>query len=94
VYARELKAQSMPPEQWRSWDLSPIVGMTRSTVLAALGQPFDACPPANGIPCTFGVALVYNMYRLGPYDLGGGPHVALEFDQGGMCSEARWFITK
>jgi len=82
------------PADWRSWDLTRLVGIDRATLVAAFGPPFDACPAADGIRCTFGAALVYDVYRLGLGELGGGPHVVLDFDQHGICSRARWLLTK
>ena len=82
------------PEGWRSRDLSPLVGMHLTAIVGALGQPDLSCPPADGRRCAYDTDAVYFFHRLDPYDVGGGPHLALDYDAREICTEARWFITK
>jgi hypothetical protein len=82
------------PPQGKSQDLSALVRLKQAAFVEALGRPSDACPARDSIPRTYGVDLVYDFFRLEPYNLGGAPHLALVFDSTGTCSKARWFITK
>ena len=85
--------QPWNPPDWRSHDVKPLVGLTRDRIVAALGPP-DVCPHANGSPCGFGVAVVYALFYLPDTSLGGGPNLALDFDERGVCTFAKWVLTK
>jgi len=85
--------QHYEAEGWRSRGVSSLVGMSRAAVGDALGEP-DVCPPRDRSPCVFGEGrVVYEFFRLGGR-IGGGPHLAMRFDRTGVCTHARWILTK
>ena len=96
---RRLLAKTPPdssfyPNAWQEHDLAPLMGLPRTTIVAALGPP-DVCPKSDGTPCPYSDgADIYALFQLSPYQVGGGPHIVLTYDARGICTEVRWFATK
>jgi hypothetical protein len=84
-------------------DVSPLVGMTRGELRAALGAP-SACDEgqitdADGrqvpvAPCQKSSDWFYSFYHLPEGWVGGGPELLLGFDDKGICSSAGWMFTQ
>jgi hypothetical protein len=72
-------------------DLTPLNGITRADLLAALGPP-TFCTLAN-VPKGPDCSSHYNtwsFYRLPASTLGGGPELSCELDQAQRCEGVRW----
>ena len=96
VHLRRLPAEeSYEPEDWRTRDISSLVGMTRNGLLDALGPP-DLCPRSDGGPCGLvsGRVLVYVLFHLPPLSIGGGPHLVIRLDETDVCTRAYLLGTK
>jgi hypothetical protein len=77
---------------WRSQDVSSLVGMSRTGVKQALGEP-DLLPGHEGVSDSGRTQWRYAFFRLAGR-MGGGPTLALRFDQNGACDHAQWVLTK
>lgn len=82
-----------PVRRWSNVDVSPLAGMTRDELRAALGTP-ESCADIGGAPCETEEDWFYAFFRLPPHARGGGPNVLLSFDADGVCTAARWQHTR
>ena len=84
----------------RMRDVSILVGVSRSDLLGALGQPGFCTGPKNQIAlwsdpmCRAPVGFGYSFYRLCEDCVGGGPELLIQFDSAGATSLLRWVATQ
>jgi hypothetical protein len=85
-------------------DVTPLVGVSRKTLLDRLGATSVNCritpvlgptgQPGRIAPCQLADDLVYSFYVLPKGWGGGGTELLLQFDGGETCTRARWFRTQ
>jgi len=74
--------------------LSPLVGLKKAEIIAALGKPSLECDSGGSPWCTREGDVVYDFYTMGEGDLGGGPELSLSFDESGKCVRAQWAVSE
>ena len=74
--------------------LTPLVGLSKVEIIAALGESGVECD-SEGTPwCTRKGDVVFSFYTMCEDCLGGGPELSLSFDDSGKCVRAQWAITE
>jgi hypothetical protein len=89
------ESESYEPQNWRKHEVSSLAGMTRSSLVEALGPP-DVCPRRDGKPCGFapGRVVVYALFHLSSGSIGGGPNLIIHLDDAEVCTDAYLLGTK
>jgi len=74
-------------------DVSLLVGMSRTEIKSALGQPQVCHVPIEYAPCKGDGDWFYSFYYMADYN-GGGPELYLTFDNKEISKTAQWIFTQ
>ena len=73
-------------------EASVFVGMTKTEIEQALGEPGRCRTASRPAPCLSATDVFYSFYHLPEGSVGGGPELLLRFE-GERCASAEWRFT-